>query len=265
MFDMLGIRARITDWNPYIIVALQECERMNTLVAEIKRSLTELEMGLSGALNITDQMEDLMQSLGLNKVFTNWEKLAYPSLKPLSSWMTDLVLRANQLLEWTSTLQAPKSAWIAGLFNPMSYLTAVMQVAAREHNLPLDSMTIRCVVTNIKDPKVELSPNSPPPTNGGVYIHGLYLEGASWEEGKGDDEGYLAEPRPKVLHPALPVMNVFAVPANEMDWACMYHCPVYITSQRGPTYLFTANIRMEPEDEERKWILAGTSLLLTDD
>jgi dynein heavy chain len=265
IFDMLGIRARITDWNPYIIVALQECERMNALLSEIKRSLIELEMGLTGALNITDQMEQLIQALNANKVFSNWEKLAYPSLKPLSSWMADLSLRAAQLVEWTTNLQAPKSVWISGLFNPMSYLTAVMQVTARQLNLPLDSMAIRCTVMNIKDPKLELTNSSLPPPNGGVYIHGLFLEGASWEEGKGDEEGYLADPKLKVLHPQLPVINVYAVPAKEFQWENMYHCPVYVTSQRGATYLFTSNIRMEPDDNERKWILAGTALLLTDD
>ena len=62
-FDMLAIRSKITEWNPYIIVALQESERMNVLLSEIRRSLTELEMGLSGALNMSDKMEDLMKNL----------------------------------------------------------------------------------------------------------------------------------------------------------------------------------------------------------
>jgi dynein heavy chain len=124
-------------------------------------------------------------------------------------------------------------------------------------------MTIRCVFTNIKDPKLEV-PNGHPP-NGGVYIHGLFLEGASWEDGKGDEEGYLADSKLKVLHPAMPVVNVFAVPNTDMDWENMYHCPVYITSMRGPTYLFTANVRMEPDDKESRWVLGGTTLLLTDD
>lgn len=44
---------------PYIVVCLQECERMNILVAEIRISLIELEMGLKGQLNITDAMEKL--------------------------------------------------------------------------------------------------------------------------------------------------------------------------------------------------------------
>jgi len=31
---------------PYVIVAFQECERMNHLVAEMRRSLRELDLGL---------------------------------------------------------------------------------------------------------------------------------------------------------------------------------------------------------------------------
>jgi len=36
---------------------------MNGLLFEIERSLKELEMGLQGALNITDAMEGLSRSL----------------------------------------------------------------------------------------------------------------------------------------------------------------------------------------------------------
>jgi len=31
---------------PYVIVAFQECERMNTLTSEMRRSLKELDLGL---------------------------------------------------------------------------------------------------------------------------------------------------------------------------------------------------------------------------
>jgi len=43
-------------------------------------------------------------------------------------------------------------------------------------------------------------------------------------------------------------------------------CPVYYTSMRGATYIFTANLNMESEDApQSKWILSGTCLLLSDD
>jgi dynein heavy chain len=53
---MLDIAAKIKypkDKAPYVVVCLQECERMNTLLGEIKRSLEDLRLGLTGALNIT--------------------------------------------------------------------------------------------------------------------------------------------------------------------------------------------------------------------
>jgi dynein heavy chain len=203
----------------------------------------------------------LIHALWSNKVFSSWEKLAYFSLKPLNAWMADLSQRSAQLIEWTTNLKAPKSVWISGLFNPMSYLTAVMQVTARMHNLPLDQMTLRCTFTNWRDPK---APDMNPPTKG-VYVHGLFMEGASWEDGKGEEEGYISDPKPKILHPSMPVVNVIAVPNSEMDWNNMYKCPVYVTSARGPTYIFTANVRMEPDDHDSKWILAGAALLLTED
>ena len=60
------------DKTPYVVVCLQECERMNTLLGEIKRSLEDLRLGLTGALNITDAMENLQRSLQFNKVPGTW-------------------------------------------------------------------------------------------------------------------------------------------------------------------------------------------------
>jgi dynein heavy chain, axonemal len=263
LLDLAGIRAKVVEWNPYAIVALQESERMNALLSEIRRSLAELDMGLAGALNISDHMEALMRCLALNAVPATWEKLAYFSLKSLSRWLTDLTLRADQLVEWTTNIAAgpPKSVWIAGLFNPMSYLTAVMQVTARQSHLPLDCMTNRCVFTNYHEPASDVKTR---PTNG-VYVHGLFMEGASWEDGKGDEEGYITDSKLKIIHTPMPVLNVLAVNNADMDWDNMYKCPVYVTSARGATYLFTANIRMEPDETQKRWILAGAALLLSDD
>jgi dynein heavy chain, axonemal len=58
-FNMFDIEAKIKDKNPYVVVAIQECERMNVLLFEIKTSLENLRLGLIGALNITEEMEGL--------------------------------------------------------------------------------------------------------------------------------------------------------------------------------------------------------------
>jgi dynein heavy chain len=202
----------------------------------------------------------LSAKLQTNGVDANWAKKAYPSLKGLATWFADLVLRVDQLVAWCGQLSLLKSLWLSGFFNPMSFLTAVMQVNARTHNLPLDFMVNRCIFTNFYE-IVELS--GQPST--GVYGHGLFMEGAGWEDGKGDEEGYITDSKLKDLHPHMPICNVFAVHVDEMSWDCMYRCPVYVTASRGPTYVFSANVRMDADDTDIRWILAGAALLMTDD
>lgn len=47
-FNMLEIMNKVApeERTPYVIVAFQECERMNMLTNEMKRSLKELDLGL---------------------------------------------------------------------------------------------------------------------------------------------------------------------------------------------------------------------------
>lgn len=148
---MLDIQARVKDKSPYIVVCLQECERMNTLLGTIRFSLHELDAGLKGQLNITDAMEGLATALSLNRVHESWEKYAYFSKKALTDWYADLIQRISQLTTWSTEMVTPKSLWISGLFNPMSFLTAIMQVTAREKQLPLDDMCLKTDVLNTKD------------------------------------------------------------------------------------------------------------------
>jgi len=260
--DMIEIRGRLKDedYTPFVIVSLQESDRMNILLSKIRGSMIELELGISGALNVTDSMEELAADLQMNKVNGLWAALAFPSLKALSAWFTDLLQRVDQLVEWTRVLTLLKSTWLSGLFNSMSFLTSNMQVAARSNKLPLDFMTNRCQFTNSR----ELTDMAGQPARG-VYVHGLYMEGAGWEDGKGDDEGYITESKMKDLHPVMPICNVFAVHIDEMSWDAMYHCPVFATSLRGATFIFQANVRMDPDDDEKRWVLAGAAMLTQDD
>ena len=52
---------------------------------------------------------------------------------------------------------------------------------------------------------------------------------------------------------------------DEMTWDQMYHCPVFITSLRGGTFVYLTNVRMDADDNEQRWILAGAAMLLTED
>jgi len=75
------------------------------------------------------------------------EFLQFPSLLGLGSWFADLLLRLRELEAWSSDFVLPSTVWLAGFFNPQSFLTAIMQSTARKNELPLDKMCLQCEVT----------------------------------------------------------------------------------------------------------------------
>ena len=84
---------RIEEKTPYMIVAIQECEKMNGLLNEIRFSLTELDQGLDGALNITDSMEVLQTSLEINVLPPKWLAATNPTKKSMQEWYLELLQR----------------------------------------------------------------------------------------------------------------------------------------------------------------------------
>lgn len=51
-FNMAEIMAKAAEKTPYVVVAFQECERMNILTNEMRRSLKELNLGLKVKKNM---------------------------------------------------------------------------------------------------------------------------------------------------------------------------------------------------------------------
>merc|ERR1711871_1247847 len=194
---------------------MQECARMNRLISEVRSTLDNLAKGLSGALNMSEAMEDLVQALSINQVpgrnpfhKTSWERYAWWSKKSLTSWFSDLLRRIDQLQTWQSTFELPKCLWYSGLFNPMAFNTAVMQVTARNTGQALDNMTTEThITTNTKPEGVTDYPVD------GACISGIFIEGARWHFDKEEDEptdmdgtpvgGCLAESYMKELLPIL--------------------------------------------------------------
>jgi dynein heavy chain len=56
-------------------------------------------------------------SLLNNQVPKSWEYVAYPSLKPLASWLKDLNERVNFMSQWLINSN-PNAYWISGFFFP---------------------------------------------------------------------------------------------------------------------------------------------------
>uniref|UniRef100_A0A674F0T2 Dynein axonemal heavy chain 17 n=1 Tax=Salmo trutta TaxID=8032 RepID=A0A674F0T2_SALTR len=250
-FNMIEIMAKVEERTPYIIVAFQECERMNFLTKEITRSLKELNLGLKGELTITTDMEELGNALFLDTVPESWTKLAYPSLQGLGGWYADLLLRIKELESWTADFALPTTVWLAGFFNPQSFLTAIMQSMARKNEWPLDRMCLSVEVTK----KNREDMTSPP--REGAYVYGLYMEGARWDT----QTGVIADARLKELTPNMPVIFIKAVPVDRQETKNVYECPVYKTRMRGPTFIWTFNLKTK--EKPAKWVLAAVCLLLS--
>ncbi|KAJ1439145.1 dynein heavy chain and region D6 of dynein motor-domain-containing protein [Ochromonadaceae sp. CCMP2298] len=245
-YETDAIAAGLDDVGPFQNVILQECERMNGLVGEVVRSLVELDLGFKGDLTVSDAMEELALSLYLDRVPKRWEGLAYPSLRPLSAWLADLVYRITQLNDWVaSPHETPVVTWLPGLFNPPSFLTAIMQIVAQSQSLELDKLTLVTDITKKMSPE-EFTALA----KDGTYISGLFLEGGSWNL----NAGTLESSKPREMFCPLPVINIRPAVVDKFEPGT-YLCPVYKTQQRGPTYVFS--LQLKTKADPGKWVLAG--------
>jgi len=91
----------------------------------------------------------------------------------------------------------------------------------------------------------------------GAMINGLILEGARWDV----TASCIVESIPKELFPIMPVIHLKAIIKDKQDLRNVYECPVYKTKQRGPTYVWTFNLKTRLKSS--KWVLAGVAILLS--
>jgi dynein heavy chain len=238
---------------PYQNVFIQEMDVHNNLLGEIIRSLKELLLGFAGELTMSDAMDTLKGSMYLDRIPPLWNKRAWPSLRSLQSWLIDFMQRLTQLEDWQNNpMEIPRCTWISGLVNPQSFLTAICQVTAQKNQWELDKLVTWTDIT-----KKESVDQVEGLSRDGAYIIGLSMQGARWDQ----QGGVLERSRPKEMFCKMPVINVRGVAADKADTsAAFFKCPCYKTEQRGPTYVFEANIKTKVSPA--KWVLAGVALIM---
>lgn len=187
--NLEDIAGKMTDERgPYQNVFLQECEQMNVLINEIVNSLKEIELSFKGELTMTEKMEQLMDSIYLDKVPASWAKHAFSSTRGLGSWLDNLKHRLDQLNLWKEDpLKVPNVIFINRLFNPQSFLTAIKQIYAREKQQELNKLYIQTEIMK----KLYWDPEYQQPPKEGAYIFGFQVEGARWDTALGQlEESY---------------------------------------------------------------------------
>ncbi|KAI5076359.1 hypothetical protein GOP47_0008424 [Adiantum capillus-veneris] len=204
-------------------VLTQECIRYNGLLNAMKISLKEALKALKGLVMMSPDLEMLCNSIFNNQVPELWASKAYPSLKPLSSWVVDLLQRTDFIQEWIDE-GAPPVFWISGFFFPQAFLTGTLQNFARKYKYPIDTVGFNFV---IKDGSTAQTLTKPP--DDGCYIRGLYLEGCRWDY----QRHMLTESRPKELYSELPIVWLKPVQFRKAPEGGIYECPVYKTLLRA--------------------------------
>jgi len=237
-------------------VLVQEAIRYNRLLEVMNKSLADLQKAIKGLMVMTKELDLMGASLYNNLTPPEWETVAYPSLKPLASWVQDLVERMEFIGSWIKN-GIPRIFWISGFFFPQAFLTGTKQNFARKYVLPIDTISFDFSCLK-KSPEEILDP-----PKDGCYIKGLYLEGCRWNW----EQWVLDDSRPKELFVEMPVIWLLPVQNRKKLTTGIYTCPVYkiLTRQgqlstTGHSTNFVFFLELRSKDPDRKWIKAGVAM-----
>nr|XP_001915928.3 dynein heavy chain 1, axonemal isoform X2 [Equus caballus] len=238
-------------------VLVQEVIRYNRLLQVITQTLRDLLKALKGLVVMSSQLELMAASLYNNTVPELWNAKAYPSLKPLSSWVMDLLQRLDFLQAWIQG-GIPAVFWISGFFFPQAFLTGTLQNFARKSIISIDTISFDFKVMHESVSELKKRPQV------GCYIHGLFLEGARW-----DPVAFqLAESRPKELYTEMAVIWLLPIPNHKIQDQDFYLCPIYKTLTRAGTLSTTGHstnyiiaVEIPTDQPQRHWIKRGVALI----
>uniref|UniRef100_A0A3Q1IX48 Dynein axonemal heavy chain 2 n=1 Tax=Anabas testudineus TaxID=64144 RepID=A0A3Q1IX48_ANATE len=242
--------------SPLNVVLLQEIHRYNSLLDTIISSLVELEKGIKGLVVMSSNLEETFNCIYDARVPPLWEK-AYPSLKPLAAWTRDLCQRVDQFARWAETAQPPILFWLSGFTFPNGFLTAVLQSSARQHNISVDTLSWEFIVSTVDDSNLLYPPKD------GVFVRGLYLEGAGWDK----KNSCLIEAEPMQMVCPIPTIHFRPVENRKKMAKSMYLCPCYyfpVRSGKGDRASFVVGVELKSGAvTPDHWIKRGTALLLS--
>ncbi|XP_027519567.1 dynein heavy chain 5, axonemal isoform X1 [Corapipo altera] len=235
-------------FQPMNIFLRQEIEQMQRVISLVRNTLTDLKLAIDGTIVMSENLRDALDCMYDGRIPASWKKASWAS-STLGFWFTELLERNHQFYNWIFESR-PNCFWMAGFFNPQGFLTAMRQEITRANKgWALDSVVLCNEVTKWMKDDI----TSPPLE--GVYVYGLYLEGAGWDR----RNMRLTESKPKVLFEMMPVVRIYAENNSAKD-PHLYSCPVYKkTSRTDVNYIAAIDLKTRQPPEH--WVLRGVALL----
>ena len=255
--------------HPLTIVLYQEIDKYNNLISKIETSLKELKGAIEGTSIMSYESDEIYNSLLINRIPLAWQKVGYSSFKSFISWKNDLQKRIEFIRDWLINGH-PTTFWISGLFYPQGFITGVYQNHARETKIPVSDIVLEYQVMNKTKDEIKKGPDA------GVYIYGLYLEGASWHEKLG-----LVDQKAGEMRCYMPVLWLKTVQekknnkeeddddeGEEEDEIYTYCCPMFKTGKRASIIASSGNsvekiidVDLPSRFKKEYWTLRGACLL----
>ncbi|KAJ7527535.1 hypothetical protein O6H91_16G059900 [Diphasiastrum complanatum] len=255
-FDLADIQTNKSgDPSALHTVLFQEIERYNILLKQMRESCLNLQKGIQGLVVMSSDLETMFNALSEARVPQAWLK-CYPSLKPLGPWTRDLLQRISDLRSWAERTY-PVVYWLAGFTYPADFLTAVLQTTARRSLIPVDTLAWEFTFMNKEENDI-----MEPPTDG-IYVKGLYLEGAGWDK----ENECLMEPKPLELIVPMPIIHFKPAVSKKKPLKGVYMCPLFLYPVRTgtrerPSFLLQVALKSGSVQPDH-WIKRGTALLLS--
>ncbi|XP_029675665.1 LOW QUALITY PROTEIN: dynein heavy chain 8, axonemal-like [Formica exsecta] len=251
LYDMFQVKDRLRAMNhaaPMNIFLKQEIDRIQVVIKLVRVTLKDLLLAIEGVIIMNEELRDALDNIYDAKIPRIWKARSWESTS-LGFWFTELLERNQQFSTWLQSGR-PAKFWMTGFFNPQGFLTAMKQEITRAHKWALDNVTLHNeVLRNIAE---EIK--APPPE--GVYVYGLFLEGAGWDR----RNSRLCESSNKVLYVLMPVIHIFVLHNVPDKSPKLYQCPVYKKPQRTYILLITP-LWLQTIKSPDSWILRGVALL----